>query len=55
MSLADRARASLSEREMSGAETEKGSTPVALSLGVVAGGEFAGAADFDGALVGVVE
>jgi hypothetical protein len=55
ISLADRARASLSEREMSGAETVKGSTPVALSLGVVGGGELAGAADFGGAVVGVEE
>jgi hypothetical protein len=40
---------------MSGAETVKGSTPVALSLGVVGGGELAGAADFGGAVVGVEE
>jgi hypothetical protein len=40
---------------MSGAETVKGSTPVALSLGVVGGCEVAGATDFGGAVVGVVD
>jgi hypothetical protein len=40
---------------MSGAETVKGSTPAPLSLGVVGGGEFTGATDFYGALVGVVD
>jgi hypothetical protein len=40
---------------MSGAETVKGSPPASVSLGVVGGGELAGAADLDGAVVGVVE
>ena len=40
---------------MSGAETVKGSTSALLSLGVVGGSELAGAADLDGAVVGVVE